>query len=139
MFESFARARGAEFALAITSRIREDVPNLPLSAQLNDLPTLGVDETGSVFRWDVSAWDDGDMWGDDEFVSASEELTQALIRQNKVPPDWRDWDHLHAHYLMRRHVFLTWDRRVLQLAGDLSDRLSLVVVTPEEFLKGRRS
>ena len=50
-------------------------------------------------------------------------------------PDWRDWDHLHAHYLRRRDVFLTWDGGILDCADELKGKLDIVVMRPEEYLE----
>ena len=125
-----------EVDLSVTARIHEDVPRPPLAERLNQLRELSIEETGSVTRLDF--WDLGrDILGDDRFVAHSAELDAELRRTGKTPPDWRDWDHVHAHYLMRRDVFLTWDERIVELAGELKARLGLRVITPEEYLASR--
>lgn len=43
--------------LAVTARIREDVPRSPLAQKLDELPELGINETGSVMRLDYSVLD----------------------------------------------------------------------------------
>ncbi|MGE4068689.1 MAG: hypothetical protein AB7H88_18085 [Vicinamibacterales bacterium] len=129
-----ALGRAGKIDLAVTARIRDDVPYPPLSEEINRLPVLSVDEIGSVFRLDLSTLDSGDMLGDDDFLQASSDLSDMLIGQHKTPPDWRDWDHLHAHYLSGRDVFLTWDRRVLDVAEPLAGRFRMVVLSPEAFL-----
>jgi hypothetical protein len=74
------------------------------------------------------------MLGDqafEDFLSTA----QALAKQRgKKPPDWRDWDHLHAHYLLRRDVFLTWDEGILSLSQELTVQFGVVVMKPEEYL-----
>ena len=49
------------------------------------------------------------------------------------PPDWRDLDHLDAHYRAGRDKFVTFDRGILKLADELS-QLGIVVISPEELL-----
>lgn len=126
-------ARDGALDLAVTSRIREDVPYPPLSEKIDALPKLEVREIGSVTRLDF--WVLGrDMLGSDHFVETAGSLDAEFRRLGKTPPDWRDWDHLHAHFLSGRHVFLTWDRRVLDVAEELRMQLGMVVVTPEAYL-----
>lgn len=58
-----------------------------------------------------------------------------LEGQGKTPPDWRDWEYLHAHYLSGRDLFLTWDRRILDCGPELKRRLDLVVMQPEQYFE----
>lgn len=125
-------------SLAVTARIREDVPRPPLSAQIEELSDLGVEETGTPIR--MGFWVMGrDMIASDEFLSASEKISTEMRRQGKTPPDWRDWDHLHAHYLHRRDVFLTWDDMMLRAGEELFRVFGIVVMTPEAYLEKRTS
>ena len=48
-------------------------------------------------------------------------------------PDWRDIDHLDAHYRASRDKFVTLDKGILKLADELS-QLGIVVISPEELL-----
>ena len=129
-------AQQGKIDLAITSRISADIPDLPLANRINELPKLGVRQIGSVFRFDCSTWDDGDMWGSNDFSNAIDSLEDEFDRQGRTKkrPDWRDWDHLHGHYLKKRQVFLTWDRPILEVASALQEQLGMVVSTPQEFL-----
>jgi len=119
--------------LAVTARIHEDIPDLPLAEKINELPELNINETGSVTR--LGYWKLGrDMLGDKNF-SGFFQLAAILANQRgKKPPDWRDWDHLHAHYLLKRDVFLTWDEGILCLSKELEDRFGIVVMKPERIL-----
>ena len=123
--------------MAITKRINDDIPYPPLAARISSLPALGIKEIGSVFRLDHSALDGGDMLGSDGFLGVSASIEKAFDRQGikKRRPDWRDWDHLHGHFIARRDVFLTWDRPLLSISGDLDKELGVVVMKPQEFLK----
>lgn len=126
-------AKEGKVDLAVTARIREDVPLMPLTQKLNELPELGINEVGSVTR--LNYWVLGrDMLGDEAFDDFWP-TAQALARKRrKKPPDWRDWDHLHAHYLLRRDIFLTWDEGIICLCEDLQTHFGLVIMRPEAYL-----
>ncbi len=119
--------------LAITSRIEEDIPSPPLSKMIGDLPKLGIEETGSVTRLGLCKLGE-DKLGSDEFVKFTGEVAN-LPNAPKI--DWRDWDHIHAHYLQERDVFLTWDKRILSVAKDLDVQFFIQVMKPEEFIKSQ--
>ena len=120
--------------LAVTRRIYEDVPHPPLADRIDKLHEIGVNLTGSVFRLDVSALDSGDMLGSDIFMNVCESVTHNLAHQGQGGPDWRDWDHVHGHYLSGRDVFLTRDKGILRAAPELKAQLEIVVMKPEEFI-----
>jgi hypothetical protein len=123
--------------LAVTARIHEDIPYLALSDKINELPDLSIEKTASIAG--VGVWMlDRDMLGGDSFDAywpTAKALAQQRISKKKEPPDWRDWDHLHAHFLLRRDVFLTWDEGILSLSSELKSLFQVVVMTPEECLK----
>jgi hypothetical protein len=119
--------------LAVTARIREDIPEDPLASRLNELPELGIAETGSVAR--VGFWVLGrDMLGSQEFEEFSRTACGLALESGRKGPDWRDWDHLHAHMLADRDVSLTWDNGILCLAPELRTQLGVRVMSPEEYL-----
>lgn len=124
-------ARQGRVELAVTARIHEDIPEDPLASEINQLPGLGVKIVGSIARLDYCQLD-RDILADDNFTEFEKEIEQ---RPGKRKPDWRDLDHLHAHYLMKRDVFLTWDRGILELRQELFERFGIVVKKPEEFLE----
>ena len=128
-------AQQEKIDLAITSRISADIPALPLANRINDLPQLNVQQIGSAFRLDHSSLDGGDVLGCDAFVNVMDSLDNRFDREGRVKrrPDWKDWDHLHGHYLSGRDVFLTWDRPILEVASELQQQLGIVVTTPQEF------
>jgi hypothetical protein len=128
-----ALAEEKGFDLAISARVREDIPEEPLASKINTLSDLGVTETGSVTRLDY--WVLGrDQLGSDEFEDFRLQLESARKEGDARLPDWRDWDHLHAHMLQGRTVFLTWDRAILRLSQVLQDRFGIRVQAPEDFL-----
>jgi hypothetical protein len=127
-------ARAGRVNLAVTARIRQDVPAPPLSEQLDRLSEIEVLETGAVAR--VGLWVIGrDILGDERFEKISAEIDEELMRRGRRPPDWRDWDHVHAHCLSGRSVFLTWDDRILEVAPTLSQLLGVIVQTPEAWIQ----
>lgn len=130
-------ARDGLLDLAVTARIHEDVTHPPLSERIEALLGQDIQEIGSVTR--LGYWELGrDMLGSDEFVETSAALDAGLERQGRRPPDWRDWDHIHAHYLAGRDVFLTWDKDVLSLEEQLRTRLGIIVMKPEDYLAADR-
>ena len=119
--------------LAVTARVHEDVPLPPLAKKLNELPKLNIDEASSVTR--LGYWVLGrDMLGNEAFDDSYSVACTLAQQYGKEPPDWRDWDHLHAHYLLRRDVFLTWDEGIICLCKYLRDEFGVVVMRPEEYL-----
>ena len=128
-------AKFGKVDLAVTRRIRQDIPRPALSEKLNDLPELKIEETGSIARFGYWLLDGREMFGDktfDDFLSSATELAK---QRGKTPPDWRDWDHLHAHYLLQRDVFLTWDDGIVCLSKELKDNFDINVSRPDEYLQ----
>lgn len=122
--------------IAVTGRIRDDVPLQPLSGKINELSNLAIDEIGSVIRY--SHWKAGrDVAETQEFEKFrySTDIANKLEKMNeKRRPDWRDWDHLHTHYRYGRDYFLTWDKGILDFSDELKSQLGIIVMGPEEFL-----
>lgn len=126
--------------MAVTRRIRQDIPKPELSNRLNDLPELQIAETGSIVRYDGTWLLDGrEMFGDNifsDFLPTAQRLAkQRLAKGHGKPPDERDWDHLHAHYLLQRDVFLTWDGGINCLSKELKDNFGINVSRPDEYLQ----
>ena len=135
-------ARNGQLDLAVTARIREDIPQPPLSDRINKLPEISVQEIGTVMRLGVGVLG-RDSLGDGGFIDVADQLTDEFSRRSTNPPDWRDWDHVpHAmereerHYLAGRDVFLTWDKRILDVAYELQNKLGVTVMKPEDYLRG---
>jgi hypothetical protein len=128
-----ALAAMKDIDLAITARVREDIPDRPLASEIDALPEIGVHETGSVARFDYWVLD-RDHLGSEEFEAFRLGLESARKEGDPRLPDWRDRDHLHAHMLQGRTVFLTWDVPILRLAKVLEDRFGVRVESPEDFL-----
>lgn len=132
-------AKAGAVELAVTARIREDIPADPLATELQErLADLGIEEVGSVTR--LNYWVLGrDYLASDEFLAVQNEADELLCHRSHPVPDWRDWDHVHAHFLQRRDVFLTWDKRLLDVADLLDKRLSVRVMAPDDYLAQTRT
>lgn len=126
-------AKEGKVDLVVTARIREDVPLSPLAQKIDELPELGINETGSVTR--LGYWVLGrDMLADEAFNDFWPTAQTLAGQRGKKPPDWRDWDHLHAHHLLHRDIFLTWDEGIICLSDDLRTHFDVVVMRPEAYL-----
>lgn len=124
--------------LAVTGRIRDDIPSPPLAKKINELPSLNIREIGSIIRFPY--WKVGiDVAGNDEFKKFldSPAVVKKLNEMNKKKPDWRDWDHLHTHYRYNRDYFLTWDKGILHFADELKKELGIIVLKPDTFTQDR--
>lgn len=91
---------------------------------------------GSVLRWDESSWDSGDFWGDGKVQVLSDEIQKVLFPGlstddkrfgNKI----RDVDHITAHALASRDIFVTDDGHLNRRADELK-RLGVVVMSPAQ-------
>lgn len=76
-----------------------------------------------------------DRLGSDDFADYEQELGERVARGEKIP-DWRDLDHLRAHFLEGRDIFLTWDKGILGVAKESRARFGIVVLRPDEYLRG---
>ncbi|MGH8942260.1 MAG: hypothetical protein ACRDWF_05535 [Acidimicrobiia bacterium] len=111
--------------LAVTATIHRDIYHGRMAERLEALPDIGVEEVGGVAR--VGSWMIGrDLLADETFAEWSEVLES---------PGTADFDHLHAHMLNLRDFFLTIDKGILDLAGELSTRFGIEVRTPAAFLE----
>jgi hypothetical protein len=123
--EVFAAARRGEIDLAFSTRLERELVSFTL-ADVRKL--LGEDPVilGTSARWELSTWDGGDVWVDVGTVS-----TEARMGRYRMI----DSDHLEAHRLAGRDVFLTSDRRLRNAARDLG----FDALTPEELLERVRA
>ncbi len=126
-------AKQGKVDLVVTSRVREDIPRPPLSDKIKDLPELQINEIGSVARFGY--WVLGrDMLADSNFVIFSHVASEIAKKNGQKPPDWRDWDHLHVYYLLKRDTFLTWDEGIIYLSKVLKDKFNISINKPDEYL-----
>jgi hypothetical protein len=131
-------ADAGKVELVVTNRINDDIPSAPLADRLRELPEMGVSEIGSVFRLNHPPLGGVDTLGSDIFLTLQKQADAELRRRGRATvPDWRDWDHLHGHFLKHRDVFLTWDKRLLEAAGIVAEQLPVTAVTPDAYLAAR--
>jgi hypothetical protein len=130
-------AKAGAVELVVTARISADITGGPLAERLRELPEMEVSQIGSVTR--LGTWVLGrEYLGSDAFVEAQAAADAELLRRGRAKvPDWRDWDHVHAHFLQGRDVFLTWDKRLLEAGEIVSAQLPIKVATPEAYLAAR--
>ena len=132
--ELLGLAEEGHIDLAVTRRIHDDIPCPPLADRINELSKIGVRMTGSVFRIGQSVLNGPDMLGSETAMDAFDSVINNLALQGQSAPDWRDWDHLHGHYLLKRDVFLTWDKGILRVASKMKEQLSMAIMKPENFI-----
>ena len=72
--------------LAITARVREDIPDEPLASKISTLPDIGVAESGSVAR--LGYWVLGrDQLGSDAFEGFRLQLESSRKEGDAKLPD----------------------------------------------------
>ncbi len=120
--------------LAVSTRIDFDIPRPPLSERVAELPDLGLRTIGSTFRLGVSRLGSADMLVDQTVAAAEQRILSALERRGGRKPEVPDFDHVFAHYLDHRDVFLTWDKALLAAADLFRDELGVQIAKPADFL-----
>jgi hypothetical protein len=113
--------------LIVTRRIYEDIPHEPLKSRINKLTEIGIRIEDDVIRFDISSFDTC-MFGDNDFFQFTSGSEPSDIR-------WRDFDHVHAHYLLKRDVFLTHDNDLLDLQEAIKSRFNIRILRVGAFLK----
>lgn len=137
--ELLALAASGAVELGVTARIHEDIPDPPLADRIKELNALHVNKLPTIARWGYWVLDGNHHFGRKEFFDFSDEIT-ATLKKNGVKhrlPDWRDWDHLHVHWDLKRDIFLTWDKPLLSIRDKLKARFDIEVMTPEAYLASR--
>lgn len=136
--------------LAISNRVEEDIFDPPLNERIRDLPVLNIKRIGSAFRFGYSRFGSGDMFSSDirKEMESVEDISYPMFpppapsrhanwqsqSRKKKRPDWRDVDHLYAHYCDDRDRFVTWDKGILNVAKELSSMWGIITATPEALL-----
>ena len=75
-----------------------------------------------------------DKPGCTEFFKMAESIIDGLRKTGENPPEYLDWDHLHAHYISGRDIFVTEDKDILKVSCQLK-ALGIRVMRFEELLK----
>ena len=126
--------------LAVSQRIREDIKLHPDEEKF--LSDYYIRTIPSIMR---SSFDSKaqrflvnpkfNKPGSTEFLKSAESIINNFFRpRGETPPGYLDWDHLHAHYLSERDVFLTDDQKILKIKDQLKEELGIVVMSLENFV-----
>jgi hypothetical protein len=127
-----ALADSGDIDLAVTRYVRDEVRLPPDAEEINRLPQVGITDTGGVFQLDVSRLDDPTDRLGDQRISDLEASVRTGPGSRAIPQP-NDWLHLHGHRAHGRDVFLTNDKAILGLRGQLQE-CSVFVMTPGDLL-----
>ena len=126
--------------LAVSQRIREDIQLHPDEEKfLSDyyiriIPSImrsSFDSEAKRFLLNPKF----NKPGSTEFLKSAESIIDNFFKpRGEKPPEYLDWDHLHAHYLSGRDIFLTNDKKILKIKDQLKEELGIVVMSLEDFL-----
>ena len=131
--------------LAVSQRIREDIKLRPDEEQF--LSDYYIRRIPSIMRcsFDSKAQrfllnPEFNKPGSTEFLKSMESIINNFFKpRGETPPGYLDWDHLHAHYLSGRDIFLTDDKKILKIKDQLNEELGTVVMNLEDFLNSFES
>ena len=131
--------------LAISQRIREDIKLHPDEEQF--LSDYYIRTIPSIMRCSFDSMAQRFLInpkfnkpGSTEFLKSAESIINNFFKpRGETPPGYLDWDHLHAHYLSRRDIFLTDDQKILKIKDQLKEELGIVVMNLEDFLNSFES
>ncbi len=125
--------------LAVTHRIREDLK--PLLSDEQFLTDNYIRKIPSIMRCCFDSRSERfllnpefDKPGSTEFLKMAESIIDDFKQTGENPPEYQDWDHLHAHYMSGRDFFLTEDKKILKINCQLKE-LGIRVMRFEEFLR----
>ena len=124
--------------LAVTQRIRDDIPFDDSVEQYLTDNYLRIIPSIMRFSFDSKSerfllYPGYDKPGCTEFVKLAESISNGIKNRDKSP-EYLDWDHLHAHYLSGRDIFVTEDQAILAIGRQLKV-LGIRVMRFEKLLK----
>lgn len=126
-----------ECEIAVTTRLDVDVPRDPLRSTIESLPLVQDGPVGSLFRLDYSRIGDLDVLASDEQVQEVDDLLDMIFHgADKNSPRHRqriaDIDHLMAHKMNGRDMFVTNDKAILDRRAELARRFKITVMSSLE-------
>ena len=131
--------------LAVSQRIREDIKLRPREEQflsdyyIRTIPSImrcSFDSRAQRFLLNPKF----NKPGSTEFLKSAESIINNFFKpRGETPPGYLDWDHLHAHYLSGRDIFLTDDKKILKIKNQLKEELGIVVMNLEDFVNTFKS
>ncbi len=148
MVKIFELHESRKLEVAVSTRIINDKSrDQDFARRVRDVDfALKLRVIPSVFRVDVSYLPSedrfGDIFSDDEMDDKFGQLHRIFWGKRTIPNEneWErkggnDLDHLFAHWINERDVFLTYDDDILKRKEELFSELGITVQTPTEFLK----
>ena len=124
--------------LAVTQRIRDDLSLNPSDERF--LTDSFIIKIPSIMR---NCFDsksnrfllnpEFDKPGSAEFLNVAESIIDSFKKTGKNLPQYLDFDHIHAHYLAGRGIFVTEDGDILKTRNQLRD-LGIRIMNFEELL-----
>ena len=125
--------------LAISHRIQDDLPLNSSDEQF--LRDNYIRKIPSIMRFCFDSKSqrfllnsEFDKPGCTEFFKMAESIINGLRKTGENPPEYLDWDHLHAHYISGRDIFVTEDKKNLKVGCQLK-ALGIRVMRFEELLR----
>lgn len=134
--------------IALTTRIDVDVPQGPLKQEIEALDVLSQNRIGSVWRLGSSALGPGsgagDMIASDDQSQEADALLELLFpgadpNSPKHKNRLADVDHLMAHKINQRDVFVTNEKAILERKAQLLGNHDITVMTAAELLSQLRA
>ena len=131
--------------LAVSQRIREDIKLRPDEEMF--LSNYYIRTIPSIMRCNFDSRAQRFLVnpkfnkpGSTEFLEAAESIINNFFKpRGEKPPGYLDWDHLHAHYLSGRDIFLTDDQKILKIKDQLKEELDIVAMNLEDFVNTFKS
>lgn len=125
--------------IAVTSRLHNDIPPGALWEQIQDLPIVAAARLPSPARVDWSTVGGPDAVADDDLSQEAQTLMKLLFpmadpMSTKHHSRIADVDHLLAHKMSGRDVFITSDKAILNRARQLEQTQGIRVSTAIAFL-----
>ena len=131
--------------LAVSQRIREDIKLRPDEEQflsdhyIRTIPSImrcSFDSKAQRFLLNPKF----NKPGSTEFLKSAESILNNFFKpRGEKSPGYLDWDHLHAHYLSGRDIFLTDDQKILKIKDQLKEELDIVAMSLEDFVNTFKS
>lgn len=124
--------------LAVTQRIRDDLSLNPSDEQfltngyIRRIPSIMRNSYDSKSRRFLLN-PEFDKPGSTEFVRLAESIIDSFKKSGKSLPQYLDFDHIHAHYLAGRDIFVTEDGDILKTRSQLRD-IGIRIMNFEELL-----
>ncbi len=133
-------ATNGKVSVVISTRVEDDLDQDKDEIRRDHIKqNLAIfDVIGSVLRWDESKWDGGDVYADGKPGALADEIQKTLFpnlkrEEKRFGNKVRDVDHLVAHVLDKRDIFVTDDGHLNRRTDELA-KFGIVIMRPEACL-----